>query len=230
MQGASTKPRDTGCLVKKLALRMIYYTPASERTLSLFKTPFDQSLSPENRWVKMAELVPWDEMAKVSFSSLSSNIGRPTVDLRIVLGALLVKHLENLTDEDTIPYIQENIYAQYFVGLSSFQIEPVFVPSLFPQAPGQRRGCQTERSAHQSGPSTKGGQTPSPTGRWQASRRSATANGKGAGGRSGKAPGPEARGIKHNGPAVGRKPNATATRPENEIISDQRLRAIVHGF
>ena len=110
---------------------MIYYTPASERTLSLFKTPFDQSLSPENRWVKMAELVPWDEMAKVFFSSLSSNMGRPTVDLRIVLGALLVKHLENLTDEDTIPYIQENIYAQYFVGLSSFQIEPVFVPSLF---------------------------------------------------------------------------------------------------
>ncbi|HKK73865.1 MAG TPA: transposase [Saprospiraceae bacterium] len=110
---------------------MIYYTPASERTLSLFKTPFDQSLSPENRWVKMAELVPWDEMAKVFFSSLSKNQGRPTVDLRVVLGALLVQHLERLTDEDTIQYIQENIYAQYFVGLSSFQIEPVFVPSLF---------------------------------------------------------------------------------------------------
>ena len=58
-------------------------------------------------------------------------MGRPTVDLRIVLWALLVKHLENLTDEDTIPYIQENTYAQYFVELSSFQIEPVFVPSLF---------------------------------------------------------------------------------------------------
>ncbi len=110
---------------------MIYYTPASERTLSLFKTPFDQSLSPENRCVKMAELVPWDEMAKVFFSALSKNQGRPAVDLRVVLGALLVQHLKRLTDEDTIQYIQENIYAQYFVGLSSFQIEPVFVPSLF---------------------------------------------------------------------------------------------------
>ena len=45
---------------------MIRYTPASERNLSLFKTPFEQSLSPENRWVKMAELVPWDDFASGS--------------------------------------------------------------------------------------------------------------------------------------------------------------------
>ena len=79
----------------------------------------------------MAELAPWDSMAKVFFKHLSQGHGRPTVDLRIILGALMVKHIENLSDEDTIEYIQENIYAQYFVGLSSFQIEPVFVPSLF---------------------------------------------------------------------------------------------------
>ena len=124
---------------------MIRYTPSCGRTLSLFKTPFEQSLSPENRWVKMAELVPWDEMAKVFFSVLSEDQGRPTVDLRIILGAMMVKHIEHLSDEDTIDYIQENIYAQYFVGLSAFQTEPVFVPSLFvevesawgrPAAPG----------------------------------------------------------------------------------------------
>ena len=110
---------------------MIKYTPSSERTLALFQTPFEQKLSPENRWVRMAELVPWDKMAEVFFSCLSTDQGRPTVDLRIILGALMVKHIEGLSDEDTIQYIQENIYAQYFVGLSSFQIEPVFVPSLF---------------------------------------------------------------------------------------------------
>lgn len=110
---------------------MIRYTPSSERTLSLFRTPFEQKLSPDNRWVRMAELVPWDEMAQVFFSYLSADQGRPTVDLRIILGALMIKHIEGLSDEDTIQYIQENIYAQYFVGLSSFQTEPVFVPSLF---------------------------------------------------------------------------------------------------
>ena len=110
---------------------MIRYTPASERKLSLFKTPFQNELDPNNRWVQMAELVPWDSMAEVFMDHLSERHGRPSVDLRVILGALLVKHIQGLSDEDTIDYIQENIYAQYFVGLSSFQVEPVFVPSLF---------------------------------------------------------------------------------------------------
>ena len=70
-------------------------------------------------------------MAKVFFASMSADQGRASVDLRVVLGALLVKHVEGISDEDTIQYIQENIYAQYFVGLPSFQTAPVFVPHLF---------------------------------------------------------------------------------------------------
>ena len=110
---------------------MIKYTPASERNLSLFRTPFEQELDANNRWVKMASVVPWDDMAKVFFSSMSADQGRESTDLRIVLGALLVKHVEGISDEDTIQYIQENIYTQYFVGLPSFQTRPVFVPTLF---------------------------------------------------------------------------------------------------
>ena len=110
---------------------MIKYTPSIERTFSLFQGSFEQELDANNRWVKMANIVPWDEMAKVFYSSMSANQGRQSIDLRIVLGALLVKHIEGISDEDTIQYIQENIYAQYFVGLPSFQIQPVFVPTLF---------------------------------------------------------------------------------------------------
>ena len=110
---------------------MIRYTPSSEITLSLFKTPFETALNPDNRWVLMESLVPWDNLAKVFYKRLSTNMGRGTVDLRVVLGALLVKHIEDLSDEDTITYIQENIYAQFFVGLSSFQAKPIFAPSLF---------------------------------------------------------------------------------------------------
>ena len=110
---------------------MINYTPASERSLSLFHTPFEQSLDANNRWVKMAEVVPWDDMAKIFYKRMSEKEGRGSIDLRVVMGALLVKHIEGLSDEDTIVYIQENIYAQYFVGLSSFQTVPVFSPTLF---------------------------------------------------------------------------------------------------
>ena len=42
---------------------MIKYTPASERNFSLCASPFGQALDANNRWVKMASVVPWDEMA-----------------------------------------------------------------------------------------------------------------------------------------------------------------------
>ena len=110
---------------------MIKYTPASERKLSLFRTSFEGGLDANNRWVRMAELVPWDEMSKVFYKSMSVDKGRGSIDLRVVLGTLLVKHIEGISDEDTIQYIQENIYAQYFVGLPRFQPEPVFSSTLF---------------------------------------------------------------------------------------------------
>ena len=73
---------------------MIKYTPAAERNFGLFQSPFGQALDANNRWVKMAAVVPWDEMATVFFSRMSKNQGRQSIDLRIVLGALLIKHID----------------------------------------------------------------------------------------------------------------------------------------
>jgi hypothetical protein len=57
--------------------------------------------------------------------------GRPGISPRIILGALIIKHKENLSDQKTIEAIQENIYMQFFVGLEGFQIEKIFDSSLF---------------------------------------------------------------------------------------------------
>ena len=48
----------------------------------------------------------------------------------MVVGALIVKHMENLSDEKTILAIQENPYMQYLLGLSKFTEKPVFVPRV----------------------------------------------------------------------------------------------------
>lgn len=110
---------------------MIRYT--SERQLSFeeFKTPFRANLSADNRWVKLAQVVPWDKFASVYMSLMSSDSGRPGVSPRTVLGAMIIKHLEKLDDRGTILAIQENLYMQYFVGLKEFKVDPVFDPSLF---------------------------------------------------------------------------------------------------
>ena len=49
----------------------------------------------------------------------------------MVVGALIVKHVEDLSDEKTIQVIRENPYMQYLLGLPCFTEKPVFVPELF---------------------------------------------------------------------------------------------------
>ena len=110
---------------------MVRYTPEIQLSLEMFETPFRAVLSPDNRWVKLSNIVPWDKFASIYMRKMSSKMGRIGVSPRVVLGALLIKHKEKLDNRGVIASIQENIYMQYFVGLKGFQTEPIFDPSLF---------------------------------------------------------------------------------------------------
>lgn len=110
---------------------MIDYISEKQLSIFEFKTPFSQDLNPDNRWVKLAEVVPWELFANQYISLMNTKHGRPGISPRTVLGALIIKHKENLSDEKTIQAIQENVYMQFFVGLESFQTQKIFDPSLF---------------------------------------------------------------------------------------------------
>ena len=110
---------------------MIRYISEKQLSIEEFKTPFQAKLSAENRWVKLSRVVPWDKFASAYMSMMSSDFGRPGVTPRMVLGALIIKHLEKLDDRGVIQAIQENVYMQYFVGLKEFKVAPVFDASLF---------------------------------------------------------------------------------------------------
>ena len=110
----------------KTLRKMIRYTPQNQLSIENFKTPFEKTLGPDNRWVKLAGLLPWDEMAQIYFRSLSTGMGRPSIDARIALGALIAKHRLNLSGREAIETVQENICLQYFLGYSSFNPEPPF--------------------------------------------------------------------------------------------------------
>lgn len=97
----------------------------------LFATPFEQALDLNNRWIAFSNILPWDKLSGYYYSRMDKKMGAGTIDARIVLGALIIKHHEGLSDEGTIESIQENVYMQYFLGLPSFKREAVFVPSLF---------------------------------------------------------------------------------------------------
>lgn len=110
---------------------MINYTSQNQLSLRIFKNPFEQELEKDNRWVTLSALVPWDELAAIYCRKLQKDSGRMTVDIRKVIGALIVKHKFRLDDRGTIQMIKENIYLQYFCGLKGFTTKAVFDPSLF---------------------------------------------------------------------------------------------------
>jgi len=110
---------------------MIRYISEKQLSIEEFKTPFETSLSPDNRWVELSKIVPWDKFASIYMSVMSTDMGRQGLSPRLVLGALIIKHLENLDDRGVISSIQENVYMQYFVGLKGFSTQPIFDASLF---------------------------------------------------------------------------------------------------
>src|ERR1035437_1008483 len=97
----------------------------------LFATPFEQELDLDNRWVQFSKILPWNKLSGYYYARMNQTMGAGTIDARIVLGALIIKHHEELSDEGTIDSIKENLYMQYFLGLSSFKKDAVFSSSLF---------------------------------------------------------------------------------------------------
>lgn len=106
------------------------YTPESQYRIE-FDLPFAGKLSPSNRWVVMSSLVDWDVFAKEYYKNFQSKEGRPPINARVVLGAVIIKHYYCLSDIETIEMIQENPYLQYFIGYRDFCNSPAFDPSLF---------------------------------------------------------------------------------------------------
>lgn len=110
---------------------MIQYSPQGQLPFEGFDTTFEQRLDPDNRWVKLAALVPWDELATIYAKNLDGSPGRRSVDIRMVLGAMIVKHKLELSDRETVATISENVYVQYFCGRASFDSAAPFDASLF---------------------------------------------------------------------------------------------------
>lgn len=117
--------------LKKRAPTPQYVSP-NQLTLNCFLTPFEQKLKPDNRWVVLARLIPWDEVCNLYLKNVGvSTTGRPALSPRVVIGSLIIKHMCNLDDRETVNQISENIYMQYFLGYSSFCNELPFDASLF---------------------------------------------------------------------------------------------------
>ncbi|WP_293036361.1 IS5 family transposase [Moorena sp. SIO1F2] len=95
-----------------------------------FELPFEGKLSPDNRWVIMANLIPWSEFEPEYAQNFSGEMGAPAKAFRMALGALIIKEKLGTSDRETVEQIRENPYLQYFIGMTAYSNEAPFEASM----------------------------------------------------------------------------------------------------
>jgi len=95
-----------------------------------FELPFEGKLSSDNRWVIMADLIPWTEFESEYSLGFSAEMGAPAKSFRMALGALIIKEKLGVSDRETVEQIKENPYLQYFIGILSYSNETPFDASM----------------------------------------------------------------------------------------------------
>lgn len=89
----------------------------------------DLVLDPRQELVKLAEAIPWGQLAEDFGGLYCADNGRPAVSIRLMAGLHLLKHTFGLSDEAVVEGWVQNPYWQHFCGEEFFQHELPINPS-----------------------------------------------------------------------------------------------------
>ena len=85
----------------------------------LYPDLLDQ-LNPRHPLLELAGRIPWDRFEE-EFAGLYSEHGRPAKPTRLMVGLMMLKQLENLSDERVVEAWTQSPYFQAFCGMMEFQ-------------------------------------------------------------------------------------------------------------
>ena len=103
---------------------MYKYTDNTQSNFLNFNQPIGLHMNPENRWVKMADAIPWEVFEKKYSRLFKGKNGRVAKPLRLALGSLIIQTKYQYSDRELVEQLTENPYYQYFIGLPGYQEEP----------------------------------------------------------------------------------------------------------
>ncbi len=98
---------------------MLISTPTGHQT-NLFGNDLIQQLDPDDPLLQLAQALPWAEFETAFSKHYTQGTGRPSKPIRLMVGLLLLKQLENLSDEKVVVQFKRNPYYQAFCGLTEF--------------------------------------------------------------------------------------------------------------
>jgi len=105
-------------------------TDRTQQNFLDFNQPMGLDMDPDNRWIKLADSIPWDEFEKryaKLFRSRTGNVAKP---FRMAMGSLIIQKKYQFSDRELVEQITENPYLQYFIGLPGYQQKPPFEASV----------------------------------------------------------------------------------------------------
>lgn len=99
-------------------------TDNSQNNFLRFNQPIGLHMNSNNRWIKMADSIPWELFERKYarfFKGKNGNVAKP---LRLALGSLIIQTKYQYSDRELVEQLTENPYYQYFIGLPGYQEEP----------------------------------------------------------------------------------------------------------
>ena len=102
--------------------------PSDKKQRSFLLPSLAEQCDPRQPIKKLADKLPWG-LYEEAFSDMYSEVGRPAKPIRLMVGLLLLKQIENLSDETLIERWVQNPYYQYFCGMEDFQWDVPCDPS-----------------------------------------------------------------------------------------------------
>jgi IS5 family transposase len=90
---------------------------------NLFGTDLLMQLDPNDPLLQLGATIPWQIFNQEFSKHYQKNIGAPSKPIRLMVGLLLLKSLEDLSDESVVIQWKRNAYYQAFCGMTEFQKE-----------------------------------------------------------------------------------------------------------
>ncbi len=101
-------------------------TDRSQHSFLDFNQPMGLHTNPDNRWIKMADRIPWDEFESKYAELFPGDNGNVAKPLCMALGSLIIQTRFQYSDRELVEQITENPYLQYFIGLPGYQEQAPF--------------------------------------------------------------------------------------------------------
>jgi len=89
--------------------------------MSFISPDLIDQLNPKHELVILANIIPWDTLEEELAGFYHEKMGRPAKPIRLMVGLMILKQMEDLSDEKVVEAWVANPYMQFLCGATQFQ-------------------------------------------------------------------------------------------------------------